>query len=676
MIAIILLLLICLGATIVGRKCLLILKIEMPSRALAFVYSCSIGLGIYAYSVLAIGLLGHLTPVAVASILLLATLLSWRGAAAWILDFKRPNVVANDNPAPMWLTRFALIIFAILGAAALINCFVPPAGHEWDALAYHLAAPNAYIAEHRILYLPTDHHSNFPFLTEMLFTIGLLFNGHALANLFHFTAGILLIGATIILGKRFFSPAAGWIAALVIATSPIIIWEAGAAYIELNMGLHILLSLGAVLEYRREKESRWLLLAGVMMGFALGSKALALVPFVALGFMLLREGTRFKQLRWYLIGAILIGCPFYIKSAVYTGNPVYPFAYRLLGGKYWNTDLADAYAGSQKAFGLHQNLISASEDMDNKRPAEDAPTIPQKLRNGIAAPFQLITIPRIFYDYYDTGFLNHIGFLWMALPPILWLLPRRPRRLTSDPMAFTGGVAALWFIVWACTMQYVRYLIPLLPLCGLLGGEALSRLVKQMKWLSLPSAAAIGLQSLIAILIFVPDVPEQAARAFDKEAQEKYVRRFVNIYEPCEWINNHSNPSDGVVFFEEARGYYLNRPYLWGNALHSLYIPYPQMANGREMADWFLSHNVRFVLLNMRFAPAGSASPQGQEELRAAVSSGAIAELFLKWYSPQLDQGERWRKLIGEAVYSGAATFVNDASTRGVVVLEFRKKQP
>src|SRR5205085_10367980 len=102
--------------------------------------------------------------------------------------------------------------------------------HEWVALSSHLAVPKIYLEHHRIVYLPTDHHSNFPFLVEMLFTIGLLFDGYALANLFHFACGALCVAALWMLGRRYFTPAAGRIAALAFATTPIVLWEAGAAY--------------------------------------------------------------------------------------------------------------------------------------------------------------------------------------------------------------------------------------------------------------------------------------------------------------------------------------------------------------------------------------------------------------------------------------------------------------
>ncbi|MEP6756484.1 MAG: glycosyltransferase family 39 protein [Chthonomonadales bacterium] len=674
MISLGLLVVLCLCAAMIGRRCLVLCKVSFQTPLLDVVGSAALGFGCIGYAVLAVGLMGLLTPLWVSLVIAILTACSWRSIGEVENEFRNPTKIETGSSACIWLKRGAITTFVLIAAAALVNCFVPPAGHEWDALAYHLAAPSVYISHHQILYLPTDHHSNFPFLVEMLFTIGLLFDGHALANLFHFTMGALTVAGTIGIGRRYFSPTAGWIAGLVVATTPIFIWEAGSAYIELGMALYVLLAVGTCLEYLRTREPRWLLVAGILAGFALGTKALALVPFVGIAVMLLVNKTPIKQFRRYLIAAVVIGSPFYLKSIVYTGNPVYPFAYRLFGGKYWNTDLADAYAGSQKAFGLRQEVISAADDLKNIRPAEATPTMVSWVRNLFIAPFELINIPRIYYDYFDPGFLNHIGFLWMALPPI-WILTLTRRRAQVDHTnagTFVASIAGIWLIIWALSMQYVRYLIPLLPLCALIGGEGIHRLTTRNRWTAPFCFLAVGFQAIAVIWIFLPNVPEQAARAFDPDAQLKYLTN-LNIYSASKWLNESTDTNEGVVLYEEARGYYLKRPYLWGNALHSLYIPYSTMKNGREMVDWFMDHGIHYALINLKFSPMNQGTPENEAEYKEAASTGKMEELFLKWYNPKLDQGEKWRRMIGEAVVLGAATVVPEASVRHVVVLQFHR---
>ena len=157
MISIALLFVICFGSLIVGRRCLGWLRIELIDPILTIVYSIAIGLGLYAYTVLFVGITGYLTPIAISSALLLITVTCGRGCTYLLSDWKKwKSSLSNEVPNKP-LKYVCVIVFLLIGAAAMVNCFVPPAAHEWDALAYHLAAPNVYVSQHRILFLPTDH---------------------------------------------------------------------------------------------------------------------------------------------------------------------------------------------------------------------------------------------------------------------------------------------------------------------------------------------------------------------------------------------------------------------------------------------------------------------------------------------------------------------------------------
>src|SRR5207249_472561 len=118
-------------------------------------------------------------------------------------DYAATTEAARQIESPQkWINVLATLILASVGIIVLVNCFVPPGAHEWDALSYHLAAPKVFIQHHRIVYLPTDHHSNFPFTMQMLFLIGLLFNGYGLANLIHFATGALAVGMLFVLARK------------------------------------------------------------------------------------------------------------------------------------------------------------------------------------------------------------------------------------------------------------------------------------------------------------------------------------------------------------------------------------------------------------------------------------------------------------------------------------------
>ncbi|MGC8667272.1 MAG: ArnT family glycosyltransferase [Chthonomonadales bacterium] len=688
----------------VGLAVLRSLAVKLDRAGERIAYATALGLGVIAYGVLAIGLAGQLTA---GGLFALTAVLGCASAAVLIGVGKArirdpfPNFLpgrptkenepcalsAGDTPGRADLhsggtnpaafgsrlvVATAVAALLVLALIAMINCFVPPGAHEWDALSYHLAAPKVFIRQHRIVYLPTDHHSNFPFTVEMLFTAGLLLQGYALANLMHFSMGVLCIVLLWTMGRRYFGPAAAALAALVFATAPIVVWEAGSAYIELGLTLFSLASIAALLRYEESRLPSWIALAGVLAGFALSVKALALIPFAASALILgfLRPGLK----RWGLfVGiALAVGSPFYIKSWIWTGNPVYPFAYRIFGGRDWSADRAAAYAAEQQSFGQSGNRTTVADDANGLAAVYSKPSVAQRLRNLILAPFDLVALPSLFYNHNDPGVRTHLGFLWLSLAPLA-LLTRR-RLIPCKAFAILAAIALLWFLAWDLSMQYVRYLIPVLALASLIGGAAAESLVEGRRVFGGAVGAAVVVQFLFTLLYYGPTLPAQWIRASDASAREEYLERSVNCYGAEMWINQHTPKDAGVVLFEDTRGFYLDRPYLWGNSPHSAYIPYERFHSGRDMADWFLAHAIQYAILNLQFAPAND-GPDARMALIEAVQNGTTPRLAMEWYAPERQQGEKWRALVGDAMRTGAAVPIPEACSRATVVLRFTPRE-
>src|SRR5262249_38671552 len=160
----------------------------------------------------------------------------------------------------------------------------------------------------------------------------------------HFAAFLMCIAAMFWIARRNFQPDAGAVATVALATTPIVVWEAGAAYIEMGLALYVLLAIGAILEFRKSDNPRWLYLAGILVGLALSVKALALVPFTIILLLLAVDRKRAVQIAKFAAVGVVVGSPYYIKSWVWTNNPVYPFAYSIFShSRYWNGELAAGY---------------------------------------------------------------------------------------------------------------------------------------------------------------------------------------------------------------------------------------------------------------------------------------------------------------------------------------------
>lgn len=648
-----------------GRALLVRLRTEPWTRLDQVLFSVALGLGVCGYGVFALGLVGALN----ATYLTLAAAVLGVPAVWGVRALSRSGSHASpalEDRCGLWLFRLFGSLLVAVGVTALVQCFVPPGAHEWDSLSYHLAAPRAFIEAGRIIELPTDHHSYFPFLTQMLFAAGLVFDGFAAAKLVHFAMGVLTVLTSFAVARRSLGERGGWIAALTVGLTPVVAWEAGVAYIDLAQALYVALGFHALLIYLETRTSQCAALCGAMCGLALGVKTLSLMPVTAFAASLMLSRARVRHLAPFASLLLVLGAPFYLRALVLTGNPVYPFAYSVFGGRYWDAHRARLYAGEHTSFGLDGSLPTVGEDLRAARRPHLPPSVADRVRNLVLAPFALVGVPRLFHNYNDPGPLMCIGFLAVALTPLSLLARRAPR-----PVVVCAGVAASWYVMWSLSMQYARYLIPMMPILAFLcafGWVATSRKIRWFPWVGW---AAVVLQGLVVLSQTVPRALSQAPVLWSPEAAERYLSRQVNVYAAQRWLNEHAGPHEGVVLYEETRGFYLRRPVLWGNSPHSTWIPYARFDDGRSMVRWFVGHGVRYALVNLQFSPQ-AASPEGAQRLRDAVASGSQAGLLLDWYREAGRYGEPWRTLLADAIGSGDATMVEEASVHGAAVLRFR----
>ncbi len=660
------------------------------------VLGSALGLGTIAYGIYALGLLGHLSAASIAILLLVAGLLGIPGNRALWAEFrammKRDRSVDTNAKA----TRFGRLTDAVLVGSLMLlliiaasACYLAPGPHAWDALAYHLADPKIFLQQHRIGILPTEHHSNFPFTMEMLFAIGLAFDGYAAANLFHLLTAVLLAVGMVLFCDRFLSRSAGLIAALVFASTPIVLWEATVAYIDLGLSLYLFLSaylllLGVSLcrtQSQRtnktdDKAQLWAFsAAGAMMGFALGIKYLAILSFVILLTLALLRRVPVRFLAVFALAAFVVGSPWYIKNIVWMHNPVYPFAYNIFpGSKYWSKERAAPYMDEQKGFGTAHDI---------KHPTES-------LRNLAVSPWTLISRPELYANKADFTFTSTIGGIYAAFLLSLAFVRAKPGTIRDLSL-----IVVAMFVGWFFVSQHVRYLIPILPfaaiLCGFaanhwirVGAIAPMRALQDCRLNIVNSFAAYSTAAAVAGHVCVLgwgitalpvggreavltqergleptalSVPEIIAQLQDTKERDRQLRR-LNSYGAAEWINQHVPERAGVILYEDVLGFYLDREYLWGNGEHSSYIPYESFRSGEDLTQWLIAHNIGYALFNLNNTP-GNSHPLLPEDL------DEINSIMRKSYN---GQGEGWRRIVGEAIHSG--NWVLRYAHHGVVVLE------
>jgi hypothetical protein len=308
---------------------------EERGAALAGATCVALGIGITSLGILGLGLIGWLNQwwafgivgigATIGVLLLHAHGKNWN-AAQWLA-----------GPAGWgWLW----IAVAAVAAVVMLAAFFPPGllwGDEpngYDVAEYHLQVPREWYAAGRIVPLHHNVFSYFPFNVEMQYLLAMHLHGGFwgpwagmyLAQLMH--AAMCGAAAWAVFGlagggKR------GVVAGLMTAAVP---WTGLLAAVAYNDGGTLMFGILAIGWAIRAQSIRDFVIAGLMAGFAAGTK-LSVVPLLAAMPVVILIG-RPKLLAGcacYILAAALVFSPWLIRNWKWTGNPVFPEAMSVLG---------------------------------------------------------------------------------------------------------------------------------------------------------------------------------------------------------------------------------------------------------------------------------------------------------------------------------------------------------
>lgn len=556
MLGVLITLLFCVGAAGVGRVLLFRGNVALDPAA-AWGVSGLLGLGAMGLTTLAIGFVpGGLSSWGIFVMGVLALF----GFTVIVSEIERPVL-----RKPEGLEALAPLAIVIAALFALVSVLAPSDAMDWDTLAYHLAVPKLWIAAGKIGYVPYIHHSNFPFTVDLLYVWGLRWGGESGAKAFQL--GFLLIGALLVFGlaRQRYGQRAGLWGAVAFVTVPVILWESGSAYIDVAHGLYagggIVLAAWAASDAERR---RLIVPAGLLLGFAAGTKYTGLQTIAALGLVLVLAGLARKQFadgfkQAAIAGglAVLVASPWFVKNVVNTGNPVYPFFYERLGGHDWDQRRADIYRNEQQTFGVGRN--------GDKRD----PTAIGHAIFGLAYQPGRFVNPR-----QDLGMGTPLGAVGLAMMAglLLWPLAGRIGRFEGVLLGTVGVSLAMWFFL----SQQSRYIVPLaVPLAVLVGGATALRGFAQM------AMGAVGLQAAYTLwLVQGQLVVPKVQVVLGKVDATEYRKASIPFFEASQAINQEVKGGK-VALYDEVFGFLLDVPYFWANPAHSTVIPY----DGMKTAD-------------------------------------------------------------------------------------------
>lgn len=577
-----------------------------------------LGLAVLAYAIWVLGLVGGLYVAVGWALMGLAAAVAWRRLVELGTSLRRTFRTARFRFSPA--TVFLWLCLAVLTVSGIVRALAPPNASDWDSLQYHLAFPRLYLAHHRVLELPFSSHSYFPFTTEMLYTLGLLLRGAAAAKLFHCLTALFGVALMLAWGRRLKNGLGGLAAAVVFLATPAVYCELGTGYIDLAVAAYTLAALFAFAHAGGGKPGRWEVVAGLFAGVCLGMKytggiVLVFLVLTALGRRFVLRGSG-RRCRWggLLAAALVVGSPWYVKNQLQTGNPVYPFAYRVFGGARWDEELATLYSTEQHTYGTGRGIV-------------DLVTVPWNLTMW---PWNHDRSRGLRYEVEPVSG-STIGPLYLALLVPFMFLGRKPEEVRL--WAWTG---VFFFVAWFLVMQYVRYLLPCLGILALCVGWTLSELPRRY-----PRLGAVAWTA--AVVFFLPacwlsvDLSADAWKVVSGEVTaNQYLARTLDMYEAAEFINEFLPAHSKLVTYGEPRGFYLRRDYLWGEFNYSRLLDYRSVHDCAGLCRLYARHGITHVLINTKYWHLDDQRDPVARLLSACIESGGVEEIYR----------DRWMRLF------------------------------
>ena len=508
----------------VGRRFNLSLS-RTESTLLAYL----LGLGVLSIVITFIGLFGWLNLLGIFICLAISGFVAsfeydkiaqdaWSVIRAWHLS-------PNNSIYEILLKIFIIAMIPIL----LVHVFTPV--WDYDALLYHLEIPRQFLAHGRIYFDPEIMRSAYPLLGEMLFLVGMAFQLDSLSKLINLTYAFLFVLSTFAFAKRFFNREVGLVAVGILISTPAFILWATWASIDFAWACYELWSMYAValwLANGKTDTRKWLMLAGIMSGFAASAKYISIPTLlIVAGIIAWISTQRSKQpiveairnLLTFGVSAGLVMGAWYIKNWIWTGNPIYPLVF---GGPGWGPLENQILKDYMQTFGVGKNWLD------------------------------YLLLPYNVYAHHD----QFSTIQQEIIHPLIWLAFLFPFLVRFQKYAGIIIYTALYYVWWLFGSQVIRFLLPPSAFLVILAGSVVERLPVLLKS-SLKILLIIGLMTFnLVYQILVLNNSGAFSYIAGQKPTTEFLALFADDFSVKQYIQEMLDPADRALFLWDGRGYY------------------------------------------------------------------------------------------------------------------------
>lgn len=575
-------------------------RLAPPEERLVTMFACGLtGLGLLTVLV---GLFAANTVTCCVIVALAALLGLARAEAIWaaLRATLSPFFSPVTRRSVVWQFMLGFALLALLGG--FLYALLAPT--QSDGMRYHLAAPQEYLKAGRIVYLPDNAFSNFPFLPEMHFLLALGCGTPVASQLMHWSTFLAVGLALLAFCRRFVEPMIEseledgglviLVPFLVYACAPMAFILAGWPFVDHSVTFFVITALYGLLIAFETGSYGTYVLAGALLGAAIGCKY-TVIPFaVVFGVIAICEWIAFspppssgrkrsitfpKLLTWAVV-ACVVSAVWFAKNFACTRNPVYPLAHSLLGGGEWNPEAASFLASRMATKG-----------------------VPKTLAN-LAHPLAGSTFDWMRYEQHFPGAWILITLVAGA-PGLVFAWVRHGSR--SRFAWYCAVAAAAWYVLWFFTYQSNRMLLPMIallaPAVTLFAADCRARsfLAHVVLTVALATASVHGLLWSLKFE-FTGASPPTIPYLIGSESRDKYMSRALSYWYPFEYLNEHMKPGETALLVGEHRIYGAKFQAVWSDWFDAPVFLRLARQNKISTADQFIdlmkAKGIRWMLHN------------------------------------------------------------------------------
>lgn len=396
----------------------------------------------------------------------------------------------------------------------LLLASVPPVSR--DALTHHLAVPKLWVEAGGIHERADIPFSYYPQLLDVLYMVPVALGHDIAAKYLHFVFALLTALLIFLFVRR--RAGASWAAlsGLMFLTLPLIVKLSVTVYVDLGLIFFTTAALFSAIVWLEDTGRwRWLLLAAVCSGLALGTKYNALVSFIVLSLLLpffylyRRKDQHAEQLNAVKYGVLfvavsmLVFSPWLLRNYSLTGNPLYPLAQSVFA-----TDIAHGVSSRDaRDAETHVRAVLSEPAANATKPL--GPLLTRRLVYEEQLPYTLMIPLRIFFEGEDDNpkyFDGRLNPLLLLLPLALLVLAKKTAFRYREQPLFAAYAVLMVVLVFLLTDMRVRWVATIVPPLVVLATYSLAAIHELLAKRFESRAVVNTVVGLLVATYFVPNL--------------------------------------------------------------------------------------------------------------------------------------------------------------------------